>query len=225
MRFGDFLLACSLAPLLPVFLLPVSRAESKTRVGITSLRHIRRQLACKIRIHHGLRIENKLPEALERYRSARRNEAIRNRRGRSFPGRNASFESQPLHGFERCLANPARRRVDHPLQRHRVVRIAHQPQISEQILDFCAFVKAESAHHGVADVVPPQRLLHQPRLRVGPIQHRRSAVMRFGGILGSQKRLNLIRDEQRLVLAVGRFVVADQRPTLALGPQLLALAP
>ena len=40
----------------------------------------------------------------------------------------------------------------------------------------------------------------------------------------AQKCLNLVGDEERFVFAVGRFVVADQRAALALGPQLFALA-
>ena len=40
----------------------------------------------------------------------------------------------------------------------------------------------------------------------------------------AQKRLNFVGDEEGFVLAVGRFVVADERAALALGPELFAFA-
>ena len=40
----------------------------------------------------------------------------------------------------------------------------------------------------------------------------------------AQERLNFVGDEEGFVFAVGRFVVADERAALALGPELFAFA-
>jgi len=48
--------------------------------------------------------------------------------------------------------------------------------------------------------------------------------LRFGRACLPQKGLNAVGDEEGFVFAVGGFVVADQRATLAVGPELLAFA-
>ena len=118
-------------------------------------------------------------------------------------------------GFERSFADAAGRRVDDALQSHGVVRIADEAQIAEQVLDFGALVEAESADHGVADVVAAQRFLNQARLRVGAVEHGamrrlRRFAFRTSRVL-AEKCLDAVGDEQGFVFAVGRLVVADQR--------------
>ena len=76
-------------------------------------------------------------------------------------------------------------RVDDALQGHRVVRIAHQAQVAEHVLDLGALVKAEAADHGVADVVAAQRFFNQPRLRVGAIENGAAAVLAVSPISAS----------------------------------------
>ena len=168
------------------------RAEGKAGVGVVGCRfgHIGSELAGEVRIHHGLRVENELAERIERQQRARGDEAVGDGRGNRVPCGAAGFERQPLHGFKRGFADAAGRRVDDPLQRHGVVRIADEAEIGEQILDLGALVKAESAHHGVADVVAAQRFFNQPRLRswcdraprngaaAGVLQFRRSSPAR-----------------------------------------------
>ena len=56
------------------------------------------------------------------------------------------------------------------LQRHGVVRIADEAEIAEQVFDLGALVKAESADHGVADVVAAQSFFDEAGLRVGAIE-------------------------------------------------------
>src|ERR1035438_8272883 len=86
------------------------------------------------------------------------------------------------------------------------MRVANQPQVAEQVLDLRALVKAETAHHGVTDVVAPQRLLHQPRLRIGAIQHGAMSRSRVRtGVRVTEKFLDAIGDKKRLVFAVRRL--------------------
>ncbi len=106
--------------------------------------------------------------------------------GERVPRGLAGFKREALQRFERGFADAARGSVDDALQRHRVVRIADQAQVAEQVLDLGALVKAESADHGVADVVAAQRFFNQARLRVGAIEH--GAVRLVAG-------LRLIRGE------------------------------
>ena len=140
----------------------------------------------------------------------------------------AGFKGEPFQCFKRSFADTPRRRVDDALQRHRVVRVADQAQVAEQILDFGALVEAETADHGVADVVAAQRFFNQARLRVGSVQHGTVSglsvqiAFRRSGL--AEKDLNSVGDKERFVLAVGCLVVADQASALAIGPQGLAFA-
>ncbi len=71
--------------------------------------------------------------------------------------------------------------------------------------------------------ITAQRLFHQPRLRVGAVEH--GDARRLVALSGlAQILLDVVRDEERLVFAVGRLVVADVRAALPLRPQILALA-
>ena len=114
---------------------------------------------------------------------------------------------------KRGFADAARRRVDDALQSHRVVRIANQAQVAEHVFDFGALVEAESADHGVADVVAAQRFFNEARLRVGAVE---DAQWPLAGSCVSdepvlpEKRLNAVGDEEGFVFAVGGFVVADR---------------
>ena len=49
-------------------------------------------------------------------------------------------------------------------------------------------------------------------------------VFPFGWVGLAEKGPNAVGDKERLVFAVGCFIVADQRAALAVGPELLALA-
>ncbi len=75
----------------------------------------------------------------------------------------------------------------------------------------------------IRHLVAPHRLFEQSRLRVGAIQHRGPPLFAL-----LRRRLQVLRnrvgDEQRFVFAVGRFVVAELRPALPLGPKLLPFA-
>ena len=80
------------------------------------------------------------------------------------------FQERGVPGSRGGFADAARRGVDDALQRHGVVRIADQAEIAEQVFDFGAFVEAESADHGVADVVAAQGFFNEARLRVGAVE-------------------------------------------------------
>ena len=64
------------------------------------------------------------------------------------------------------------------------MRITDEAKIAEEILDFGALIKAESADHGVADVVAAEGFLNETRLRVGAVKDcDPSGVLGFGGTI------------------------------------------
>ncbi len=103
------------------------------------------------------------------------------------------------------------------------MRVLHQLHVAEDVLDLGAVVEGEAADHVVLDLVAAQRLFHQPRLRVGAIEHGAAREI-FLGAGFAEVSLDAVGDEERFVLAVGSFVVADERAALAGGPERLALA-
>ena len=100
-------------------------------VGSLFLGHIRRELAGEVWVQHGLGIENELAEGLDGHQSASGKQAIRYGGGYSLPGGLTGLQSQPLQSLHRSLADAAGRGVDDPLQSHRVVGVADQPQVAE----------------------------------------------------------------------------------------------
>ena len=109
--------------------------EARNPVSASSAAlHIRGELAREVRIHHSLRIENELAKRVERHQRARWNQPLRDRRSQRFPRGQAGFKRQPFQRLQRCFADAARRRVDHAVQRHGVVRIANQAQIASRSL-------------------------------------------------------------------------------------------
>ena len=204
--------------------------ELEAGVGIGRLSacgYIGGELACEVGIHHSLGVENQLAKRLDRRQRAVGNEAVRDSSANGVPGGLAGFKRKPLQRFEAGFADAANGRVDHSLQCHRVVRIADEAKIAEQVFDFGALVKAEPADHRVRDVVAAQCFLNQAGLRVGSIKHgtmRRSGVFSVRRACLVQKGLDAVGDEQSFVFAIRRLVITNQRTTLAVGPQLLALA-
>ena len=94
------------------------------------------------------------------------------------------------------------------------MRVANKSQIAEQVLDFGALVKAETANHGVGDVVATKRLLDQTGLGVGAVENGAlpfSGALRFGRSRLTKEGLDAVGDKERLVFAVRGLVVADQR--------------
>ena len=74
--------------------------------------------------------------------------------------------AQLLH---RLLADPARRHVDDPLQRHAVGGVARQPHVGQRVLDLAALVEAGAADELVRDAEAHERLFQHPALGVDPI--------------------------------------------------------
>ena len=74
--------------------------------------------------------------------------------------------------LERGVADAARRDVDHPLDRRRVVRPHGQAEVRQDVLDLGALVELHAADDGVRDVRAQQLFFKRPRLRVRPEEHR-----------------------------------------------------
>ena len=124
-----------------------------------------------------------MAEGLNSHQRPGGDEVVRDGGAEGLPGGDAGLQSQPFQGFQRGFANAAGGSVDDPLQGHRIMGIADEPQVGEQILDLGALIKAESTDHSVGDVVAAQCLLHQSGLGVGAVEHRamcRTAVFPFG---------------------------------------------
>ncbi len=118
-----------------------------------------------------------------------------------------------------ALADSARRDVDHPPQAHVVVRIEEQLQVRQRVLDFLPLVEPDAADDAVRDALAAQRVLDDPRLRVGPVEdgHRRVARR-------AHRRPRDARDGVGLLEFVIRQVVADLVAAGPVRPEPLLLA-
>ena len=99
------------------------------------------------------------------------------------------------------------------------MRIQHQLQIGERVLDFLPLVEADATDDLVGNAGATQRIFQCSRLGVGSIQDR-DQVLDVVVKRGSRRP----RDEFRLVEIISRAVVADLRPALPLGIEALILA-
>src|SRR5271170_5993217 len=98
------------------------------------------------------------------------------------------------------------------------MHILHQLEVAQNILDLGAVVEAEASDHVVLDSIAAKCLFYQPRLRVCPVQHGTPWLVLLAAGL-SQILLHAVRNKQSLVLSIRRFVVPDQRTTLARRPE------
>ncbi len=80
------------------------------------------------------------------------------------PHRQAIRQRELLDLLHRALAQAAGRRIDDPQQADRISRRQGHLQVRQHVLDFGTLIEAEAAHHGVAQVVTPQRFLDLPGL-------------------------------------------------------------
>ena len=152
-------------------------AEGESGIGFISfgLGDVGGKLAGEVGVHHGLGIENELAEGVKSHQGAGGNEPVADGASGGVPRGAVGFKGHALQGLEGGLADAARGGVDDTLQGHGIVGIANKAEVGEQVLDLSALVKAESANHGVGDVVAAEGLFDQARLGVGAVQHRSSA--------------------------------------------------
>ena len=134
----------------------------------------------------------------------------------------SSAELNRLERLHHALADAARRHVDDAPQADVVVRIEHQPQVGERVLDFLALVEPDAADDLVGDAGAAQRVFDRARLRVGAIQDRDRVL----DVVVQRRRGDGARDELGLVEVVAGPVVEHPRAARALGvePLLLAVA-
>ena len=179
--------------------------------------YIRSKLLRESGLQQRVRVVDDALKAFERGECALRQQAPADGLADGVPGAGAGFERETLQGVQRGAADAAHRRVDDALQPNRIMRILHQLEIAQQVLDLGALVEREAADHRVLDAVAAQRLFHQPRLRIRAIEHSDAGrLIAFAGL--AQIFLDVVGDEQRLVFTVGRLVVADLGATLPLRP-------
>ena len=172
---------------------------------------------------HGAGVFDEAAEVVEGCERARGKKLVFGGAGDGVPGADAGGESDALQRLHGGLADAAGGRVDDAGERDGVVRVEHQLHVAEDVLDFGAVVEGEAADHVVLDLVAAQRLFHQARLRVGAVEDGAAGkVFRAAG--SAEVLLDAVGDEEGFVLAVGGFVVADERAALARGEERLALA-
>ncbi len=124
-----------------------------------------------------------------------------------------------LEGVHHALADAARRHVDDAPQRHVVVRVQHQLQIGERVLDLAAFVEAGAAEHLIRDAGRAQAVFHRARLRVGAVEDGGR-----GGVVGLNRLAHDLDDEVGLVEFVGAAIGHNRRPAGLIRPQHLVFA-
>ena len=79
----------------------------------------------------------------------------------------AGVALQPLDGLG---ADAPRRRVDDPQQGEIVLRVVHQVQIGQDVLDFLALIELHAVDDLVRDALQPQRVFDQPGQGVDPVK-------------------------------------------------------
>ena len=122
--------------------------------------------------------------------------------------------------FERARTDAARRKIDHAREGGVVVRVLHQAQIRERVLDFGALEKAQAAIDAIGNAGLEQIGFDDPRLRIAAIKHRNFAA-RFAG---ADQALDFFDDPLRF-LAVGHgFIHTHRLAMAAVGAQILAQA-
>ena len=113
-----------------------------------------------------------------------------------------------MNGLDAGGAKPPFRHIDDPLEGQIVGRLDNQPQISDGIADFGAFVEPR-ADNAVGKTDGDKTFLELARLEAGPHQHRDLGQISAGGLHG----FDLRRHRTGLVGAV----------PIAVDPQFLAL--
>ena len=146
--------------------------------------------------------------------------AISQRATHRLPQRTHLRARKFAYTFERLVANAARRRVDHALERNVCIRRHRQAQIRQRIANLCAFKEAHAAIDAVGQVAPQERFLQHARLRIRAIQH--CDLCCVAAALDPVRCA--IGDEARLIqFVVGgihqhRLAVAFRRPQLLAEP-------
>ena len=97
----------------------------------------------------------------------------------------------------RALADASDRHVDHPREADLVVRVLHEAQVGEEVLDLPAVVEADAADNLVRDPVPEAGFFQRSGLRVDPIGHDAVAQDEF---LVPDEAVHLFDNELRLLL-------------------------
>ena len=125
------------------------------------------------------------------------------------------------HSRQRRLPDPASRRVGDAGERHRVLRVEQDGQISHRVLDLGPVVELRPADDLVGDLLADQPVLEHPRLRVGPVED--------GDLLAGHalvhEALHLPRDEPRLRVLVVELADLHGIALAELGEERLAHAP
>ena len=86
------------------------------------------------------------------------------------PKGEASFECEPLDGFNRRFADAAGGGIDDAQERNRVIGILDDFEIRDHVFDLGAFVEREPAHHVILEPVAAHGLFKQARLRVRAVE-------------------------------------------------------
>ena len=105
----------------------------------------------------------------------------------------------------RCCADTASRIVDDTLDGFLIIRISHQSEIGNNILDFLALIEAQSAIDAIRNALPSELLLEAAALGVGTIQN--GEIMIFAIILTLDALDVLSHDYRLFLVAVSRFVL------------------
>ena len=125
-------------------------------------------------------------------------------RANHVPKRFPGFLGARFQSGDRCRADSSRRNIQHAQQRDVVLGMKKQPHVGERVAHLGALVKAESAHHAIANAQPPQDFFERPRLRARAIENRHARI----GVVAHDRR-NLAADEFRFGHRVRRLEKAQ----------------
>ena len=216
-RDGDELLEV----LQPGLVLRVGRAGELGDVAGALQHRLQHRRRAGARLDQHPQVVDQLPERLHR-RQRPRGEAVRVLAAAQRLGeREALPLRERLEAGLRPVADAALGHVEHAAQRDGVLGVGQQPQVGQRVAYLPALVEAHPADHLVGQPDPDEHLLEDPRLRVGPVEHRdvgRSQALLVG------EPVDLGRDEGRLVVLVVGDVADDLLALARVGPQVLGLA-
>jgi len=130
-----------------------------------------------------------------------------------------SFSRRPgRQAVYRLLADAARRQIDDAAQALVVIRVVHDAQVSQRVLDLPALEEPHTSHQAIRDLGAQEGVLHRTGLGVCAIHNRAVTV---GYLAMADQPSNVRRDVLGLFPLVIRLVQVNGVARSVLGPQPL----
>ena len=125
-------------------------------------------------------------------------------RRNDFPQTDLLAAGTIYHLIDSSSTNTASRIIDDTLESLLIIRISHQTEISNDILDFLALIETQSTINPVRDTLFTEFFLKTTTLRIRTVKDSKITILT---IIHALESLDILADDQCLLLiAIGRLV-------------------